>query len=1336
MDLYFHKMKHFLITLFCLTACIAQANARLAFRTFDVKSGISDNYVTSILRDQYGFMWFATIRGLNRYDGYQCKQYRTSEPETYNNSIHSIAEDAAGIIWIRTSERYFYYNRELDELDSNVNEPLAHLGINGKIEMLYVDYEKDLWCWANDTLFHYTFQTKRLRQLPMPNKKLLHIVSRQSYSYLLFADGEIARIDWQAKSIQTVIQLVLPSSGEHRMYMDTQFRLWVYTIYAPYIQCYDTANKMLIHYSERDWLKTDFVKSIIDDENGNIWIGTNSKGIYILNDQSDKFTSINRDSEAPFSLPSNHINCFYKDNQDIMWIGTTKQGVAFTRLNNTAFEICSTPEQEDISCLLEDKDGYLWIGYDGKGLARYDNELKTYKLFDTKNSSIPSDLIIGSYLDSKGKIWFGSYGGSIFYEQDGKFISIKSPNGKEAENPIRYARHIIEDKYENLWIGTFMHGLYCRDKNGAFTSYTVENSSLYTNTITDLACSDNRATLYIGTSTGLYQLNIQTKQLSPMEESNGTGQPLAETHISCLYQDQRGLLWIGTRNGIHIYDENNKSLTHLSTDDGISHPYIRAIVEDSNKNLWITTDCGITHISVLDDPTAQSLEYRCSPYFDEDGIGNFTFNNYSIYCNKKGEILMGGTGKYLKINPEFNKYRPNDHKVIFTSLYLANQRMDVGTMTHDGRVLLHKNIQLLDEITMDYSDSNFALEVSAMDYGAQHKLQFAYRMDAKEEWVSLEGNRIYFNKLPPGTYQLQVKVYESHGNSSPVSCLTILVRPPFWLSNTAYVIYVILILAGGTILLRRIHYKHQRMLAQQKKELEIAKLHEMDEAKMRFFTNVSHDLRTPLSLIITPLEKILHSEKGQAVKEDLELIHRNASTLLNEVNQLLDFRKLDQQKAQLFPSYGDLTGFIAEVCKTFNILSQKHGIILQIKINTSKIEMDFDHNKIQRILFNLLSNAIKYNHENGNVTVTVDKILTDNGERVRIRIADTGIGIKDENKEKIFDRFFQEQHMSTTYIGSGIGLHIVKEYVILHGGEIKVENNHPQGSIFTVLIPITQQTQLSSPKDTPLAKAEEQLPSKVISPNSEKASLLVVEDNDDFRLFLTNCLKEHYQVFEASDGKKALSILSRQPVQIVISDVMMPIIDGMELCHRIKTDIRYSHIPVILLTARTAEEHILSGLREGADEYITKPFNLEILLLRIKKLLMWTQSSHEKFKTIDISPSEITISSLDEQLIKKAIQIVEENMDNSEFSVEELSARAGMSRSGLYKKLMQITGKSPLEFMRILRLKRGRKLLEGSQLSISQIAYKVGLSPKQFAKFFKEEFGYLPSEYKKTREAE
>lgn len=771
----------------------------------------------------------------------------------------------------------------------------------------------------------------------------------------------------------------------------------------------------------------------------------------------------------------------------------------------------------------------------------------------------------------------------------------------------------------------------------------------------------------------------------------------------------------------------------MSTKNGLSHDYIRAITEDKEKNIWVTTDHGVTNIIATNSPEPSS-KFLCYPYFEEDGIGNMAFNNHSITCTQQGEILMGGSGGYLRINPRFINYRHESHPVIYTSLYLANQRMEVGSKNSSGRILLNKNIQLLNEITMDYSDSNFALEVSSMDYNSLHKLQYAYRLNKDEEWVKLEGNRIYFNKLSPGTYQLEVKVYENNNSykNSKASCLTIHVLPPFWLSVPAYIGYTLLLAGVIIFFFLKMKRKHIRNLSQQKREMEIIQQHEMDEAKMRFFTNVSHDLRTPLSLIIIPLEKLLSSNLEKGVKEELELIHRNSETLLNEVNQLLDFRKLDQQKTQLMLSHGNLSDFVKEVCGSFIPQAVKKGINIRLHINETKMDMDFDRNKIQRILLNLLSNAVKYNYENGEVIVALDKITANGTENAQIQVADTGIGIKDENKDKIFDRFFQEQHSTTTYIGNGIGLHIVKEYVTMHHGTITVENHIPQGTIFTITLPVTHNYAVNDEKQDEAEIREKAVDEVSDTTDTHKTSLLIVEDNDDFRNFLINCLKGTYQVFDAPNGKEALEILAHQSIQIVISDVMMPEMDGMELCRKIKTDIRYSHIPVILLTARTADEHELSGLKEGADDYITKPFNLEILLLRIQKILKWTKNNHEKFKTIDISPSEITVSSLDEQLIEKAIRAVEENMDNSEFSVEELSSYVGMSRGHLYKKLIMITGKSPLEFIRILRVKRGKQLLEQSQLNVSQIAYQIGLSPKQFAKYFKEEFGYVPSEYIKN----
>lgn len=1309
--------KNLLLILMCFVCGLVCAHDGLNFRNLDVKSGISDNYVRSVLRDRYGFMWFATLNGLNRYDGYQFKKYTTTQLGAYNNDIESIAEDAAGNIWIKGSVCYYIYNRELDKLESKIHPVLNTYGINGKVDYLTVDEDCNLWCTVMDTLFHYDFTKNKLYTFQLPKKeKMQQVVCRRSCAYLLFLNGEIARIDSNFQQIRPETQRTLFSGLQYNLYIDTVDRLWFYASHASGLQCYDTNQKQWTDYVGRQELTNALITTVMDDGNGNLWIGTDDKGAYVSYNQDKQLMRINKKPENSFSLVDNHINCFLKDNWNIMWVGTAKKGVSFTYLDKIDFSTYSLSGQEDMKCLQEDRKGNLWIGLDGEGLVKQDATRKFYNRFNAKEHSIPSDLIICSCLDSKNRMWFGTYGGGVFYEQDGKFVSLHYLDSEEKSTSLKHIRRIVEDANGTLWFGTFMQGLYAMDGKGNFTAYTMDSSILRTGSILDLAYSKGR-NLYIGTSSGLYSIDIYTRKMTPITGTKANAKSLPDSYISSLFYDSRGLLWIGTRSGMTVFDEKKDEMVHLTTEDGLSHNSIRAIAEDKFKNIWVTTDHGITNIVVGSSPAGQgqSSSYLCYPYFEEDGIGDMTFNSHSITCTAQGEILIGGIGGYLKITPKpTDFYNRSGNPVVFTGLLLANQKMEVGSRTSNGRILLPKNIQLMEEITMDYFDSNFALEVSSMDYWNQHKQQFAYRLGEQEEWVRLEGNRIHFNRLSYGTFRLQVKVYEPNGYDNPVSSLLIHVRPPFWLSLPAYGCYALMVILLFLLILRNTQRKHKRLMEQQKHEMEITQQHEMDEAKMRFFTNVSHDLRTPLALIITPLEKLLTSESARNLKTDLELIHRNAVALLDEVNQLLDFRKLDKQKAQLSLSYGNLSDFVKETCDSFKELSLKNGVQLELNLMDADICMSFDRNKMQRILLNLLSNAVKYNRKDGNVVVTVDKIRVSEKEHVRIQVADTGIGIKDENKEKVFDRFFQEQHVATTYVGSGIGLHIVKEYVTLHQGTIRIIDNRPQGSIFVITLPATGGTN----EEKQLCHSQE-----------EGVSVLVVEDNDDFRRFLMGCLKEHYQVFEASNGKEALEVLSQQSVQMVISDVMMPVMNGLELCHTIKTDIRFSHIPVILLTARTAEEHVLDGLREGADDYITKPFNLDILLLRIQKLLKWTRNNHEKFGKIEISPSEITISSLDEQLIEKAIRIVEENMDNSEFSVEELSAQIGISRSSLYKKLMSITGKSPLEFIRILRLKRGKQLLEKSQLSISQIAYQVGLSPKQFAKYFKEAYGCLPSNY-------
>jgi DNA-binding response OmpR family regulator len=532
-------------------------------------------------------------------------------------------------------------------------------------------------------------------------------------------------------------------------------------------------------------------------------------------------------------------------------------------------------------------------------------------------------------------------------------------------------------------------------------------------------------------------------------------------------------------------------------------------------------------------------------------------------------------------------------------------------------------------------------------------------------------------------------------------------------------------------------------------ELEAQRNHEIDDMKLRFFTNISHELRTPLTLIISPLENVIKTITNDEQKNKLEMVHRNALRLLNLVNQLIDFRKLDVQGHQINLSCGDIIIYIKNMCSSFAELSEKKNIRLTFYSSIDELQMEFDEDKIGKIMMNLLSNAFKFTNEGGRVEVHVNLLPLsdeDNQEKLEIRVADTGIGISDEEKEKIFERFYQvKQSDDHKFGGSGIGLHMVKEFVLLHKGTVEVHNNAGKGSIFVVTIPVNRKSEegkkfvVAEGKAQVINEKTEDL-AETSDANTEASAspvILVVDDNDDFRTFMKESLKSEFVIQEARNGKEAWeSILDSLP-DMIISDVMMPEMDGNELCRLVKSDVRTSHIPLILLTARTAEEHKLEGLETGADDYITKPFNFDILMLRIRKLMERRDTAQETFrKQIDVNPSEITITSLDEKLIQKAIKYVEDNIGSSnELSVEELSKHLGMSRVHLYKKLLSITGKTPIEFIRTIRLKRAAQLLRESQLNISEIAYQVGFNnPKYFSKYFKEEFGMLPSVYQDKRE--
>ena len=615
-----------------------------------------------------------------------------------------------------------------------------------------------------------------------------------------------------------------------------------------------------------------------------------------------------------------------------------------------------------------------------------------------------------------------------------------------------------------------------------------------------------------------------------------------------------------------------------------------------------------------------------------------------------------------------------------------------------------------------------------------------YKLEGfNNDWLTLPlgVHNVTFTNLAPGKYVLRVKAINSDGYvGMKEATLGIVVNPPFWMSWWAYLLYTIGLVVVFFLARYRMLKREREKFHLQQIENEVAKNEEINNMKFRFFTNVSHELRTPLTLIISPLEGMLKETTDELQSTRLQLMYRNAQRLLHLVNQLLDFRKGEMSTHQLSLSEGDIISYVHSVCNSFLLMADKKHIQFSFFSGIDTFSMAFDADKVGKIVMNLLSNAFKFTPEGGRVTVMIEHVAG-TPDMLEIKIADTGIGISDVDKEHIFERFYQADHKGVEETtGNGIGLSLVRDFVTLHEGEVKVFDNIGTGSVFVIQFPVKHvETQVQLPPETGISIGEEE--DKEIKEETREETerkdfplLLIVDDNEDFRIFMRYSLELQYRVKLAVNGNEAWEMMQEELPDLVISDVMMPQMDGNELCRLIKQDKRTAHIPVILLTARQNTEAKLEGLQTGADDYVTKPFNMTILVLRIRKLIELSRYHRVTQGMIDPVPSEIVITSLDEKLIEKAIKYVEDNMSRTELSVEELSRELGMSRVHLYKKLLQITGKTPIEFIRVIRLKRAAQLLRESQLHVSEVAFEVGFNnPKYFSRYFKDEFGVLPSVY-------
>jgi len=1346
--------------------------AQFQFGHVDISEGLSHNQVNCILKDSLGFLWFGTLSGLDRYDGYGFRIFRNDHQDTTSlsdNYILDINPLPGGKLWVSTRNGDDIYDPATERFDRNETAYLKSLRLPpGRVSHIIRDEAGNYWfLYEENGIFRYKPSDGSVTHLPAyknhPAEFSDHQVSALEPDgagnlWVIHHDGDLEKVDMRSLRVtyrnDSLVRSGNKGSLPYRIFCDSDHNLWIYQEGdAAGVYHFNTTTRQYLHLSSeqgKNRLNNDIVYGITEDGKGRIWIATDHGGINLVDKRTFSVRYLMHNAEDPKSLAQNSIYALFKDNTGIIWVGTYKKGVCFYSGNANRFPLYShdpnlphgkTLPYEDVNRFVEDLSGNLWIGTNGGGLIYFDRSHNVFRqyLHDPKDpSSLCNNVIVGLYLDSFHKLWIGTYTGGLDCF-DGKVFKHFRHDPKDSTSlSNNRVWDIYQDSRGTLWVGTLGGGLERYDNHAdAFIPYHPADPNIEGINYVLIIAEDQTQHLWIGTAGGIEVLDLRSGKKIHYSHEPGNPSSLSNDNINAIFQDSRGRMWIATREGLNVFNSLTHTFRTFTTKDGLVDNTVLTVTEDSRKRLWMSTPNGLSMLIVSGEENKPAFQFR--NYDESDGLQGREFNEKSAFRTREGQLIFGGANGFNMFDPTAIKLNKQISPIVFTSLDIFNKPVRIGEDIRK-KTILHKSITETKSITLPYGANDFSLVFASLGYAHSGKSKYAYKLQGfNSDWIITGGgtHKATYTNLDPGTYLFKVKASNNDGFWSPESAtMTIHILPPFWKTTWAYLIYALVIL--GLLYLARsiLLYRARMNFKIEHQQHEAQRMHELDMMKIRFFTNISHEFRTPLTLILTPLERLLKQAGEGDDKNQLQLIRRNATRLLHLVNQLLDFRKMEVQEIRLNPVKDDIIPFINEIVLSFTDIAEKKNIRFSLNAAISSLQASFDKDKLERILFNLLSNAFKFTPENGTITVTLEirppRMQLNPHAMLSIQVKDSGIGIPPEKQSSIFERFFQhETSPAVVNPGSGIGLAITREFVRLHHGSIEVESTPGAGSCFTVLLPVDPLPPDTTSRETVKTTLSLHQSASEKRQSPKRHTLLLVEDNEDFRFYLKDNLSYYFNILEASNGKQGWEkALSYYP-SIIVSDIMMPEMNGIDLAAKLKKDVRTARIPIILLTARATEEQQLEGYQSGANDYITKPFNFEILLARIRNLLTENKNQRKADPPkVNFSPSEISTQTADEKFLQQAIGVVEKNIANTSFSVEQLSRALFVSRVTLYKRLMTITGKAPVEFIRTLRLKRAAQLLEQAQMTVSQAAYEVGFNnPKYFSKYFKEQYNMLPSAY-------
>jgi signal transduction histidine kinase/ligand-binding sensor domain-containing protein/DNA-binding response OmpR family regulator len=1291
----------------------------------NVNEGLSSRYTYGIEQDSEGFIWIATNEGIDRFDGFEFRSYKLISSNINPTELgyrFNIVTDSSKTIWAyTTSGKVFRYNHYKDEFELifELQNELANQKALPYINKIFFDHSNTMWIGTTLGSFYVKISGNKFQEINQFDKSACFSFEEPDVDNLWAATNDGVKIfnlggkilnESTEKSILPEITRDIAVRG---LYFDHENnKLWIGSDNnGPSV--YDFNKKELIDLGKLTPHVP--IRNILKDKQNNILIGLDGAGICQLDSKDYKLKNVWRKTEdIPGGISDNSVLDLFCDEDGRVWVSTWSAGITIIDYQQPAIKLiehqllnANSIRSNMVTSIFEDSDGDIWFGTNtGVSILDHTNNRWNHLLNIEHSEEISNFKTLTICEDNRKRIWIGGYASGIHcYDKRSKTLTNYSGLAG-----TKYTYLAYYDGNNSMWFGGMESVLTRMDlSTNSFSKYKIKNATV--------AINKNEDQLWIATTNGLFIVEKKSDKVIPFAEYAGEQNKISNRYLNCLFQDNEGKLWIGTNGGgLNLYDPKKNQTAVISTNDGLPSNFIFGILSDRNNRIWLSTEKGLACY----DPVANS----CINIGFIDKFTNFLFNNNACNKLKSGDMVMGGLNGAIIFTPEIIKPYTSKSKLVLNEFRISYQRVYPA----DKNSPLQKPVNETSEIKLKYSQNSFSFRFSSINFNSSTQLVYQWKLEGFEpNWTPLTLNKTAgYTNIPPGTYTFKIRCTTRNKKEfDDERQITIKVQPPFWKSNLAFVSYF-LIFSGLFWLIYNIDQNR------------IQKKHADD--KINFFINTAHDIKTPVSLIKAPL-KDLEADKGITRQGlyYLKLAQANANKLAQVVNQILDFEKVDSKKSQLVLSHNNLAAYINEKIDSYQLLADENDINFKYQIPDNEYFAMFDAAKMDNIIDNLFSNAIKYTPPKGTIELNVETWE----KEWSLEISDTGIGIPKKDRKHLFKMYYRaENAINSRQSGTGIGLMLIQNLVQMHGGRIGFTSQENVGSSFTISLPRKSISErkiaklrlpnlLSYPvkKDTLVNKGIEA--TQIPETSEHRVKILIVEDDYELRNYLVNTLSKQFNVFNSEDGQIALEMVQDEKFDLVISDVMLPNLRGDELCKKIKTAIETSHIPVILLTGLSGKQNTISGLEAGADYFLSKPFDIDILNACINNILKNRRLISDSLKKgINPSTEKVSINNLDKELINDILKIVERELSNPDFSIPNLCRETAMSRTLLYNKIKVHTGLSPNEFIKIVRMNKAMDLLKSGQNTIGEISDMVGFQDsKYFSTAFKKFFGKSPKHY-------